>query len=690
LVRSAVADSKDIEVIEERVSRLRDCAAKHAVPSGEHQHIKSLQLSVALSLLADLVAQGWTVDCENDDIVIQAPSFEPAEGESIDHAKRRIRKGLQVASNRQLAEPSVRDFLKSMERERFIDGKKVSIATLIDDGFELAKKFRGMNSVSEDHRMVNLEKVVRPVIEECSADARCSETGLKLQDIWRYFRYTWSLEYNPLPGRTQRFLIRNAARKSRPVIGIAMLASPTANLGSRDEWIGWRLDRLTTALLEGRVEAHIVAKKLVEALRQSVSEIRSDDLISQDEQENPDFNTVFRLERIAAQSAAQRKVDLIGEAASETIDIRDVDKSNLSDNDWFKLSDTALFKKKRSEQLIPLLRAIDTLKHFGVDKEPATAIYKAMVDETGQAAVRTALNEIKKRHLAAEIADLAVCGAITPYNKILGGKLVALLMASREVRKFYHRRYSKQVSEIASQIAGRAMKRSADLRLITTTSLYGVGSNQYTRLSLRRQRFPELVNDVVWKKLRNGHGVSITHIGDETVAHMRSLGLAVHGHRRINSVFGEGSSPRMRQVKEGLNLIGINDDSLLKQSHGRKVYGCELYEGALDDVLGFSKKSQRKTSASVRQISRAWIARWLDDRVRRPKVLDDLAASGSDDIFSELSKRVSEGLHPLPHPSENGGDARESVNSISSANVDNDETVVASTDRMSDSTALNC
>lgn len=234
---------------------------------------------------------------------------------------------------------------------------------------------------------------------------------------------------------------------------------------------------------------------------------------------------------------------------------------------------------------MPILRALETLQGYGIAKEPATALYIALTEKAGQSAIRIALNEIKKRHLSTEIADLAVCGAITPYNKILGGKLVALLMASREARKLYRDRYEGQVSEIASQIAGRAVTKSADLKLITTTSLYGVGSNQYTRLSLRRSSFPDLTTDVVWKKLRKGEGVSITHISDETVTLMRALGVAVHGRRRINSVFGEGSSPRMRQIREGLNLIGVNDDSLLKQSHGRKVYGCELYERAREDGL---------------------------------------------------------------------------------------------------------
>jgi hypothetical protein len=68
---------------------------------------------------------------------------------------------------------------------------------------------------------------------------KCAITGLNRIDIWRYFRHTWSLEYRPIPGRQWPLLIRNAARPRRPIIGIALLASPVMRLRIRDNWIGW-------------------------------------------------------------------------------------------------------------------------------------------------------------------------------------------------------------------------------------------------------------------------------------------------------------------------------------------------------------------------------------------------------------------------------------------------------------------
>ena len=78
----------------------------------------------------------------------------------------------------------------------------------------------------------------------------------------------------------------------------------------------------------------------------------------------------------------------------------------------------------------------------------------------------------------------AVCGAVQPYNAILGGKLVAMLAASPEIVVEYRHRYSAAQSEIASSMAGRPIVRTPVLVLLGTTSLYGVGSSQYNRIEI--------------------------------------------------------------------------------------------------------------------------------------------------------------------------------------------------------------
>src|SRR5690606_6635507 len=100
--------------LDARVAAFRSHAREFANMPDDGSKAENLRLAVSFSVLADLIGQGWIVEADRHQITVEAASFDPAEGELVDHAKRRIRKGLQIASNRQLAEPSVQQFLRSM------------------------------------------------------------------------------------------------------------------------------------------------------------------------------------------------------------------------------------------------------------------------------------------------------------------------------------------------------------------------------------------------------------------------------------------------------------------------------------------------------------------------------------------------------------------------------------------------
>ena len=70
--------------------------------------------------------------------------------------------------------------------------------------------------------------------------------------------------------------------------------------------------------------------------------------------------------------------------------------------------------------------------------------------------------------------DAYVIGALPPYNYLLGGKLISYLLASKEVRQIYERKYKDKLTLIDK-------RKSHQLAGIFTTSLYG-RSSQYNRL----------------------------------------------------------------------------------------------------------------------------------------------------------------------------------------------------------------
>jgi hypothetical protein len=198
---------------------------------------EATSLRASLLLLADLLEHGWSVEVESSDIWLKWDALRSRNGRSLE-VKAELRMALLAARNRQLQEKSVKAFISKMERRRIYGGRSVSVLDLVDDGNELARKLKTIAALPASEQEQALGRVIQPVIQACDSNAVCEYTGLRLQDIWRYFRHTWSLEYRALPGRRLCLLIRNAARPLAPVMGIAMLANGPTALRPRDKWIG--------------------------------------------------------------------------------------------------------------------------------------------------------------------------------------------------------------------------------------------------------------------------------------------------------------------------------------------------------------------------------------------------------------------------------------------------------------------
>jgi hypothetical protein len=245
------------------------------------------------------------------------------------------------------------------------------------------------------------------------------------------------------------------------------------------------------------------------------------------------------------------------------------------------------------------------------------------------------LQEVRNAGLASQVADLSVCGAVAPYNVLLGGKLVALAVTSEESRAFWKDRYAGQISLISSQMAGRAVRRPADLKVLTTTSLYGSGSSQYNRLRLRKVDYPALAHDVVWQELAHTAGFGTVHLGGDTVKILREVTEYTHRARRVNNRFGEGTSPRLRQIREGLDVLGITSDDILNHATPRLFYACALVPDADKQFLGLRMDKNGRAS-KLECIAEAWRKRWLLGRIRNQEVLARLNELGPATIKHEL------------------------------------------------------
>ena len=251
---------------------------------------------------------------------------------------------------------------------------------------------------------------------------------------------------------------------------------------------------------------------------------------------------------------------------------RDATKVTPENMDWLAASDDPLFLRKRAETLGQLLDAKRTFQALDWTRGGSSLLDMLIEHPNGLRTLNTAMIEVRKAGLSSQVADVSVCGAVAPTT-LLGGKLVALLMASERCATSTEA-LRRQVSIIARRWPDVPVYRPAELKALTTTSLYGNGSSQYNRLRLQAAHYPVLDHDIAWRELAKTAGYGTVHLGPTTVRVLREVSERMYRARRINNRFGEGASPRLRQIREAVEALGIDAVHVLHHATPRIFYGC--------------------------------------------------------------------------------------------------------------------
>jgi hypothetical protein len=254
-------------------------------------------------------------------------------------------------------------------------------------------------------------------------------------------------------------------------------------------------------------------------------------------------------------------------------------------------------------------------------------------DEDLGRSVRTAIREIKKNGVASRILDVNVCGAAPTYRDLLGGKLAAMSLFASEVQDAYIERYAKTPSEIASAMAGRPVCKKSHVCILTTTSLFGVGSSQYNRV---RVRFGDRALE--WTKIGATEGFGSVHFSKATIEAVRELAVERKGMRNVNNLFGEGTSPLMRQMREGLSLLGFESEDVLQHTNKRIVYAAEIYPEARRDLS--VDRDTYSRGPSFADVAKDWQERWLRMRIQNDAVLQRVADISSHSVKEDLATPV--------------------------------------------------
>jgi hypothetical protein len=191
--------------------------------------------------------------------------------------------------------------------------------------------------------------------------------------------------------------------------------------------------------------------------------------------------------------------------------------------------------------------------------------------------------------------DAYVLGAMPPYNKLLGGKLLSYIITANEIRDIYKAKYENQITKTRQRIAD-------DLACIFTTSLYG-RSSQYNRLTYNNRQ--------LFTNIGETKGYGSLHLSEETFECMCQL-LRIRGII-ISNKFGDGPNWRMRVIRTASNVIGLSPDALLNHSFKRSIYCIPLARN-YKEFLCNEENTLDYYDNSLFDVVTYWHQRWLMSR----------------------------------------------------------------------------
>jgi len=180
-------------------------------------------------------------------------------------------------------------------------------------------------------------------------------------------------------------------------------------------------------------------------------------------------------------------------------------------------------------------------------------------------------------------------GAFPPYNKILGGKLVAMLAASDRVRRDFRQKYRGKETVI------KGVCLPANLLFITTTGAFGK-SSVYNRLKFGDEKIAEFIG----YSAGNGSFHVPLYLYERIIEFLQEQGV------ETGRGWGNGPSRKMRLIRHGMRILGYRDGA--DHNVKRAIYLFPLAKN-LHGVIE-SGESPRWHKRPVGKLAHFWKERW--------------------------------------------------------------------------------
>jgi hypothetical protein len=199
-----------------------------------------------------------------------------------------------------------------------------------------------------------------------------------------------------------------------------------------------------------------------------------------------------------------------------------------------------------------------------------------------------------RRDRLQNVLDAFILGAVPPYSALLCGKLVAMLVASTEIRKAFQRKYEGQRSVIR--------RKGADSRLALITTMSALGrSSVYNRIRYS--------NRLLFHRLGFSQGSGEFHFSNGLYSTISEYAQRYCTPTAKKSRWGTGFRNRREVIRKCLKKIGLSPD-LLYHGVQREVFAIPL-AGNTCEFLRQEHSKLRWNTATATELFSYFNQRWL-------------------------------------------------------------------------------
>ena len=142
--------------------------------------------------------------------------------------------------------------------------------------------------------------------------------------------------------------------------------------------------------------------------------------------------------------------------------------------------------------------------------------------------------------------------------------------------------------------------------------------------------------DLNLEQLNLTKGKGTLHFSSETSKIFKNFFKSEKGFSQVNGVFGEGTSPKLRNISTVLSMLNLPAEWIMTHNQKRMFLGMEINKDAKKNLCNIFCKEDKIVKPKFVDIAKCWLNRWVINRLNRNDVLEKIKKEN----FKRLSKSI--------------------------------------------------